>query len=144
MSKKGYIHRDLKPENLLLNSKKDYDVRVADFGFVTSFDPLAPYEISADKSVCGTAAYIAPEAFEGKGYSSKSDVFSIGSILYSVITLRNLFKGTDYKNTLELNRDCKLPDLNGVGKGKSPEVKDLLAQLLTKDPNKRPNARTAL
>jgi serine/threonine protein kinase len=97
MSKKGIIHRDLKPENLLLNTKKELDIRVADFGYVTTFDVNAPIEVSADKSVCGTAAFIAPEAFEGKGYTSKSDIFSIGSILYSVLSLRNLFKGGEYK-----------------------------------------------
>jgi serine/threonine protein kinase len=126
MQRKGIIHRDLKPENLLLNTKKDYDIRVADFGFVTTFDTSMPYEISADKSVCGTAAFIAPEAFEGKGYTSKSDVFSIGSILFSVLTLKNLFKGADYKHTLDLNRECKIPDLNIIAKGRSTEAKDLL------------------
>jgi eukaryotic-like serine/threonine-protein kinase len=99
MSLKGIIHRDLKPENILLNSRKDgiYDIRVADYGFAAMFDVNnALFESTCDKYVCGTAGYIAPEAFEGKGYSPKSDVFSVGSILFSLLTQKNLFSGRDY------------------------------------------------
>ena len=46
--------------------------------------------------VCGTACFIAPEALEGKGFTLKSDIFSIGSILYSLFTNENLFKGHSY------------------------------------------------
>lgn len=144
MCLRGVIHRDLKPENLLLNTRKDYDVRIADFGYVTMLDPSSQTETSIDKSVCGTAGYIAPEAFEGRGYTTKSDVFSVGSIMYSLLTLRNLFKGNDYKHTLDLNKHCNVPDLNIILKNKTSEAKDLLSLLLRRDPNMRPSAKQAL
>ncbi len=90
MSRKGIVHRDLKPENILLNSSSPgvFDIRIADFGFAEFLNNV---ESKTWKMICGTPGYIAPEAIVGKGYSVKSDVFSAGSILYSILSLRNLF-----------------------------------------------------
>lgn len=112
MSQKGIIHRDLKPENILLNSKEKgvFDVRIADFGY--AMQTLDPDAIIDNNMVCGTAGYIAPEALDGKGYGLKSDIFSIGSILFSMLSLRNLFPGKDYKAIMFKNRACCLDDLD--------------------------------
>lgn len=111
MSRMNIVHRDLKPENILLNSKrdKDYDIRIADFGYTTkikkhkrdmqreSADSCSALSDTSldEKLVCGTAGYIAPEAIMGSGYNAKSDTFSFGSILFSILTLRNLFNATE-------------------------------------------------
>lgn len=90
MTRKCIVHRDLKPENIMLHSKAsgEFDIRVADFGFATNLTIIEDQDLNF---VCGTPGYIAPEALNGKGYSYRSDVFSAGSILYSVLSLRNLF-----------------------------------------------------
>lgn len=90
MTRKGIVHRDLKPENILLNSKAPgvFDIRIADFGFA---EFLSSEDATFIKMVCGTPGYIAPEAIIGKGYNFKSDIFSAGSILYSIFSLKNLF-----------------------------------------------------
>lgn len=106
MNQKGLIHRDLKPENILLNEKtetKVYNIRLADFGFATAFsdrkiecaNPNLLDKEADEKLICGTTGYIAPETLDNKGYSLKSDIFSVGSIVFSMLTLRNLFPGTD-------------------------------------------------
>ena len=82
--KKNIVHRDLKPENLLLRSPgDDYDVVIADFGlasFVKEGEKL--------KLACGSPGYVAPEVLTEKsgGYDTKSDIFSIGVILYVMLT----------------------------------------------------------
>ena len=113
MNRLKIVHRDLKPENILLNSRKekDFDIRIADFGYATkvkkanrdksqkldsgdSCSALSDTEMD-EKLVCGTAGYIPPEAIIGGGYNPKSDIFSFGSILFSILTLRNLFPAQD-------------------------------------------------
>lgn len=90
MSRKNIVHRDIKPENILLNSSAPgvFDIRIADFGFAEYIDPE---QSKTWKMVCGTPGYIAPESIVGKGYSVKTDIFSAGSVLYSILSLKNLF-----------------------------------------------------
>lgn len=94
--------------------------------------------------LCGTPGYIAPEALSGRGFNKKSDIFSVGSILYSVLTMKNLFSGDTYKEIMDQNRACYLPYINSDLRQFSAEAKDLLRQLLAKDPSKRPSAIQAL
>jgi serine/threonine protein kinase len=98
MGRKNIIHRDLKPENILLHSKSPgvYDIRLADFGFACFADKIEKALDPDDEIICGTPGYIAPEALEGKGYTTKSDIFSVGSILYNILTMKNLFHGRNY------------------------------------------------
>lgn len=161
MVRKGIIHRDLKPENILLNSKTEgiYDIRIADFGFATIFRQRSANGIGgslagADLSetghlannalekdiVCGTPGYIAPEALAGQGFTFKSDIFSVGSILFSVLTLKNLFSGTDYRAVMQQNKACQFADLDMRMRRCSHLAIDLTKQLLCKDPAKRPTA----
>lgn len=88
------IHRDLKPENILLNSSKakEYDIRIADFGFALTLNkPVkenGEHEVinKVEMGVCGTPGFMPPEALRREGYSLKSDLFSVGSILFSLLT----------------------------------------------------------
>lgn len=94
MANVGVIHRDLKPENILMNSKDDgnYDIRIADFGLaLTETEYEDPDQREKKKLVFGTPGYLAPESLIGKGYSPKTDIFSLGSLLFSIITGKNLF-----------------------------------------------------
>ena len=146
MSRKGIIHRDLKPENILLNSKEkgNFDIRIADFGFSilkASEDPNEKCEVGL---VCGTGGYIPPEALHGDGYTLKSDVFSVGSIMYSLLSMRNLFFGKDQLAILEQNKLCPLDHVIPHTRGSSETSQDLMLKLLTVDPLLRPTAAEAL
>lgn len=91
MNRKNIIHRDLKPGNIMLNSIVEgiFDIRIADFG-LSMFDNSAN---SNNFKICGSPGYIAPEVFKSHLYCKKSDVFSVGSILYNILSLKNLFSG---------------------------------------------------
>jgi serine/threonine protein kinase len=88
MHQKRIIHRDLKLDNILLNSKQNgnFEIRIADFGLAKK---LLPNEISYHK--CGTPTYIAPELLRGQGASLESDIFSLGSIMFNLLTGKYLF-----------------------------------------------------
>lgn len=99
MANAGVIHRDLKPENILMNSKEDgnFDIRIADFGLaVSEREEQDPDEKSHKNLVFGTPGFLSPESLSGKGYSQKTDIFSLGSLLFSILTGKNLFEGNSY------------------------------------------------
>jgi len=81
MHKLGIAHRDLKPENLLLN--EHYVLKIADFGFATSFLDDSGTKIQKMKTACGTKGYLAPELLKGKKYTHKCDIFALGIILFT-------------------------------------------------------------
>lgn len=93
MGRKSIIHRDLKPENILLNSKARgvFDLRIADFGYAINLSDLKSK--AEDDFICGTPGYIAPEVLAGGKYTLKADLFSVGAILYALLTFKNYFKG---------------------------------------------------
>jgi serine/threonine protein kinase len=64
-----------------------------------------------DKTICGTIGYIAPEVLNGKGYSVKCDIFSVGSILFNLLTCRNLFAEKDHNILMHLNKLCDTEEI---------------------------------
>lgn len=146
MGRQGIIHRDLKPENILLNSKKEgiYDLRIADFGFTVHLESPDEENQLLLNSICGTPGYIAPEVLNENPFNLKADVFSVGSILYSIFTLKNLFNGQSYQEIMDQNKLCNLKYILFDLKQCSHEARDLVSLLLSKDPAKRPSAIQAL
>lgn len=87
---KRIVHRDLKPENLLLRSKEDdTDLVIADFGLAS----LLPSNGSMLKQNCGTPGFVAPEVLRNEGYESKVDVFSLGAVLFLMLSGKLCFPG---------------------------------------------------
>jgi len=88
----GIVHRDLKPSNILLKRQGGYLVpKIADFGLARWIDPR--YEIQTTKR-SGTPYYMAPEMIEGRGVSSKTDIYSLGVILYELLCGITPFRGS--------------------------------------------------
>jgi serine/threonine protein kinase len=90
---------------------------------------------------CGTPSYIAPEVLIGSGYTTKSDLFGVGSIMYNLITGKFLFHSNNVKDLLILNRDCDLSHVPNNTKDISGLGRDLLIRILDKNPEKRLNAK---
>lgn len=88
----GVIHRDLKPSNILFD--QDDSVRVGDLGFAKAINASKSSTMSKSGSFLGTPEYMAPEIWEGKDASKQSDIYSLGCILYEMLTGKILFEGT--------------------------------------------------
>lgn len=134
---KNVVHRDLKPENLILVSKEDdFDVRIADFGLATIMNkPLFER--------CGTPGFVAPEILSGKGYDFKVDIFSMGAILYFLLTGKHAFRGCNPASILRNNEECKVEFPEAEWKQISEQAKDLVQKMLCKDPAQRISTKEA-
>jgi len=128
------VHRDLKPENLLLDDAGD--IKVADFGLSTVVSPFA--SSNSLSSVCGTPEFNAPEVFRAReagdsGYGPSVDVWSLGVILYEMVTGNLPFRATGKRPLEQVIRAGKF----SVPAHVSPEARDLLRAMLIVDPRER-------
>ncbi|GJN30123.1 hypothetical protein PR202_gb18403 [Eleusine coracana subsp. coracana] len=89
---RNIVHRDLKPQNLLLSTNGDAIIlKIGDFGFARS---LMNENLAA--TICGSPLYMAPEIWQGKDYDAKSDLWSVGVILFQLVTGQLPFPGSNY------------------------------------------------
>lgn len=102
MSSLNIVHRDIKLENIILVSKEsDVEIKLIDFGLAC--------EITQDVTLrCGSPGYISPEILKKQPYNTKVDVFSVGIILYIMLSGRSPFHGRSNDEILIRNRDCRL------------------------------------
>ncbi|XP_025047040.1 ribosomal protein S6 kinase alpha-5 isoform X2 [Alligator sinensis] len=137
----GVVHRDLKPENLLFTDESDNsEIKIIDFGFAR----LKPPDNQPLKTPCFTLHYAAPELFNHSGYDESCDLWSLGVILYTMLSGQVPFQSQDKSLTctsaLEIMKKIKKGEFSFEGeawKNVSQEAKDLIQGLLTVDPNKR-------
>eukprot|EP01119_Soliformovum_irregulare_P002356 TRINITY_DN12621_c0_g1_i1.p1 TRINITY_DN12621_c0_g1~~TRINITY_DN12621_c0_g1_i1.p1 ORF type:complete len:383 (-),score=83.71 TRINITY_DN12621_c0_g1_i1:644-1792(-) len=142
---KGIVHRDLKPENLfLMTNEVDTQVKLGDFGLATHL----PASGLLQKAV-GTPGYISPEALltsEGlaSGYGTKTDMWSIGIIMYNLLCGYSPFQSDITEEVFELTKAGKIIYPRLFWQHISMDAKDLLSHLLTLDPNLRYSAEEAM
>ncbi len=133
-------HCDLKPKNLLLERKDDdSSVMLADFGFARKV-----YSPRSLKKQCGTPYFVAPEILLRKGYDMKADLWSLGVIVYSILSGGVPFTGKDHRDLFKSIIAGKFNFDSENWKGVSGDAKDLISKLLITDPSQRFSATDSL
>lgn len=133
-------HRDLKPENFLFKSnKEDAEIKIIDFGLSKKFSKLE----TDMTTIVGTPFYVAPEVLSGK-YDTQCDLWSCGVILYVLLCGYPPFDGDSNKDIFRAILKSKLEFDEDEWGNISAEAKDLISQLLDKDPKKRIKVDKAL
>jgi calcium/calmodulin-dependent protein kinase I len=133
-------HRDLKPENLLLRSEtNDSEIKIADFGFAKKV--LTPNSLTTQ---CGTPGYVAPEILEGVAYDTKSDMWSLGVIVYILLGGYPPFIEQNQRELFRKIRKGHYEFHEEYWGSVSADAKDLISCLLTVSPSKRLSADEAL
>jgi tRNA A-37 threonylcarbamoyl transferase component Bud32 len=134
---RGVAHRDIKPENLAYVQKGGRDLKLLDFGFAA--------RVGSDglRAKCGSLGFVAPEVLSGRGYDEQCDQWSMGSLLYHLLTGRPLLEG-DEQEVLRKTRAYRKPDFRMEFWCLSEDAQHLLRSLLHADPRKRLTAPQAL
>ena len=139
----GIVHRDIKPENLML--RPDGYVKVLDFGVATLARPadhgddaatMAPRETDAGM-VVGTMAYMAPEQARGLPVDGRADCFSLGVVLYELVTGRTPFAGPTPSDVMVAILDKEPPPIRQLARGLPLQLEWIISKALDKDPNLR-------
>jgi NIMA (never in mitosis gene a)-related kinase len=129
------LHRDLKGQNVFL--MKDGTVKLGDFGIAK----VLQNTFQACKTQIGTPYYLSPEMCQGRSYNAKTDIWSLGCILYELCTLKHAFDAANMNQLLMAiirGRYTPIPSTY------SKELQDLVDRMLTKEPEKRPTINEVL
>jgi serine/threonine-protein kinase len=121
------VHRDVSPANVLLS--RNGEIKLADFGLAKAASQVE----STDPGVVkGKMSYLSPEAARGENVDHRADIFSVGILLYEMLTSKRLFYGdTDYQ-TVELVRNAKIPPIAAQNPEVEPEFEEICRKALAR------------
>jgi len=128
----GLVHRDVSPQNVLIGYEGD--IKLCDFGIVKAVSKASKTQMGALK---GKLQYMSPEQAWGKPVDARSDIFSLGSLLFEMLTGRRLFAGDSEISVLEAVRDCKVDHPRDLVPTVPAEVEEIVLKALKKDPDDR-------
>lgn len=133
LARRGLVHRDLKPSNILIDA--DGTCKLTDFGIVKDLDPSRDPLVST--TLVGTWAYASPEQIGGDPIDHRSDLYSLGVILYAMLTGRRPFVAETMAEYLELHRHRAPVPPSQVLPEVSPLLERICLRLLAKSPRDR-------
>jgi serine/threonine protein kinase len=128
---RGVIHRDIKPSNIMLT--QDSDVRIIDFGIAL----VADSDISSIDGIAGSPSYMSPEQVQSLELSNRSDLYSLGAVMYELLSGSRPFRAGNLQKLLHQIVYATPPPLHTLRKDIPEELESIVALALQKDPGKR-------
>jgi serine/threonine protein kinase len=141
--RKGIVHRDLKPGNIMLTQS---GAKLLDFGLAKPVASLAGLAASETKqgfpvtelgTIVGTFQYMSPEQVEGKEVDGRSDIFSLGAVLYEMVTGNKAFEGKSHLSVASAILEKKPTPISAVKPMTPPALNHTLKKCLAKIPDER-------
>ncbi|HEY0704194.1 MAG TPA: serine/threonine-protein kinase, partial [Candidatus Acidoferrales bacterium] len=127
----GVLHRDLKPGNIMLDGRGR--VRITDFGLAALSENLGAEEVTA-----GTPAYMAPEQLAGIEVTQRSDIYSLGLVMYEIFTGKKAYEAASLGELLRLRESSSPSSISVLVKDIDPLTERVIQRCLERDPAKRP------
>ena len=129
----GLVHRDIKPDNIML--AEDGSVKVADFGLARFV--ARDSNITGEGLACGTPPYMSPEQFASQAIDGRSDLYSLGIVLYESLAGRKPFNAQDILGWLECHTHLEPEPIRRHVPDLPDEVSEVVSRLLAKQPENR-------
>jgi len=140
LHKHRIVHRDIKLENFLYESRADNAaLKLIDFGFAKVWDPD-----TLMMARCGSIAYVSPDVLTGMGYTSQCDVWSLGVVVFMLLSGYPPFHGSEISLRAKIKGSPPNFSHKSRWKNVAGHAQDFVCKLLEKDPSIRPTAQTAL
>jgi serine/threonine protein kinase len=131
MHNNGVIHRDIKPSNLMLNVQSE--LRIIDFGIA-----LGPNGIgSSIEGIAGSPSYMSPEQVQSASLSNRSDIYSLGAVMYELLTGVRPFRGANLAKLMHQIVYATPAPIHTLRDGVPEELESVVMTALSKDPEKR-------
>ena len=128
------IHRDIKPQNVLI--KEDGIVKITDFGIAMA---LNSNELTQTNSVMGSVHYLPPEQANGKGATLKSDIYSLGIVMFELLTGQLPFKGDNAVEIAIKQMKNQIPSVCNINSLIPQSVENIILKACAKNPKNRYN-----
>jgi serine/threonine-protein kinase len=133
---KGVLHRDLKPANVMVDGEGR--ARIADFGLAGLAEAIRGDDVRS-----GTPAYMSPEQLEGREVTARSDLYSLGLLLFELVTGRRAFDGKTLAEVLRQRAEPP-PRPSELAPGLDPRFEAAILRCLERDPQRRPASALAV
>ncbi len=137
----GIIHRDLKPANIMITP---HGVKVLDFGLATLQPERGPVpgatkdgRLTAEGTILGTLQYMAPEQLQGKAVDARADIFSLGAILYEMVSGRKAFDADSSAGLVAAVLEREPAPIGTIRHDAPASLDWVIGQCLAKDPGRR-------
>lgn len=131
---RGVVHRDIKPGNLMISSRGS--VKIADFGIALSNQDLSK-KLTTTGEFVGTPGYLSPEVCLGKPVDQRSDIFSLGIVLFEMLTGKMPFNDESPLGLMLEVVKAEIPDVRSLNHDADPQIAAILARMIAKDPAER-------
>ncbi len=139
---RGVVHRDVKPSNVLLDEESR--VRVADFGLARAAPTSGDHSLTYPGAVVGSPHYMSPEQARGRSVDFRSDIYSLGVVLFEMLAGARPFEGQSPVEVIAHHLHDPLPPLHDRRRDLSPAVVALVEDMTAKEPERRPSSYKAL
>ncbi len=136
------VHRDLKPQNVMISECDGFlQVKVLDFGVAKTLaeNDIETAKLTTTGGVVGSPLYMSPEQASGRELTTKSDLYSLGAMMFRSLTGRSPLRAASSIETIMLVASTSPPKIQTIKEDVPPEIANLVDALLDRDPEARPD-----